>query len=137
MNIPKWIANFLGGYSSSQRSFQFDERLIESLQCLAEREQRSPEELATSLLTQALQERQVVDAHQQNWWTLSQREQEIAALVCLNYTNRQIAAQLNISPETVKSHVRNILYKFNVHNKQDLKQVLAQWDFSNWDSHHR
>ena len=134
MNIWRWMAVLLGGYVSSKRTFHFDERLIESLQDLAQREQRSTEELAASLLTQAIQQRQAVDARQQDWWSLSPREQEVAALVCLNYTNRQIASLLSISPETVKSHVRNVLYKFNLHNKQELKQALEEWDFSAWTS---
>ena len=136
MNIWRWMADLLGGQVSSKRTFHFDERLIESLQDLAQREQRSTEELAASLLTQAIQQRQAVDARQQDWWSLSPREQEVAVLVCLNYTNRQIASLLSISPETVKSHVRNVLYKFNLHNKQELKQALEEWDFSAWTSPH-
>jgi len=130
------MTDLLVGHTPSKRTFHFDERLIESLQDLAQREQCSTEELAASLLTQAIQQRQAVDSRQQDWWSLSQREQEVAALVCLNYTNRQIASLLNISPETVKSHVRNVLYKFNLHNKQELKQALEEWDFSAWTSPH-
>jgi DNA-binding CsgD family transcriptional regulator len=136
MDIWRWITNLLGGQAPSKRTFHFDERLTASLQDLAQREQRSADELAASLLTQAIQQRQAVDARQQDWESLSQREQEVAALVCLNYTNRQIASLLNISPETVKSHVRNVLYKFNLHNKQDLKLALEEWDFNAWVSPH-
>ena len=136
MLIWKWIADLLGGQVSSKRTFHFEERLIESLQDLAQREQRSTDELAATLLAQAIQQRQTVNARQQDWWSLSPREQEVTALVCLNYTNRQIAALLSISPETVKSHVRNVLYKFNLHNKQELKLALEEWDFSAWASPH-
>ncbi|MGD0003163.1 MAG: LuxR C-terminal-related transcriptional regulator [Anaerolineaceae bacterium] len=130
------MTDLLGGQVPSKRTFHFDERLIESLQDLAQREQRSTEELAASLLVQAIQQRQAVNARQQDWWSLSPREQEVAALVCLNYTNRQIASLLSISPETVKSHIRNVLYKFNLHNKQELKQSLEEWDFNAWASPH-
>ena len=132
MHIWRRVVKLVGGLAPSKHSFHFDETLIASLQDLAQREQRSTEELASSLLTQAIQQRQALDSRQQDWRSLSQREQEVAALVCLNYTNRQIAAQLNISPETVKSHVRNVLYKFNLHNKQELKQAMEEWDFSAW-----
>ena len=57
----------------------------------------------------------------------------MGALVCLGYTNRQIAARLVISVETVKSHIRNILYKFNLHSKRELGLLLGDWDFSAWD----
>jgi DNA-binding CsgD family transcriptional regulator len=39
---------------------------------------------------------------------------------------------LNISPETVKTHIKNALVKFNLRTKQELKQSLAGWDFSYW-----
>jgi DNA-binding CsgD family transcriptional regulator len=134
MDLWKWLANLFRGpeSDSTRRSFQFDEGLVESLQDLADREQRSPSEIAASLLSEALIERQTLEMHFQQWHSLSQREQQITALISLNYTNRQIAAELNISPETVKSHVRNILYKFNARSKQELRQALSQWDFSAW-----
>ncbi len=132
VNIRKWIDNIFGGRTSSNRTFQIDEGLIASLQEQADLEQLSADELAASLLTKALQERQATNARLGNWSLLSPREQEVAALTCLNYTNRQIAAQLNISPETVKTHIRNVLYKFDLHNKQELKQSLSGWNFSAW-----
>ena len=137
MDLWKWLSNLLGApeADTTRRSFQFDEGLVESLQDLAEREKRSPSEIAASLLSEALLERQTLETHFQQWHSLSRREQEITALISLDYTNRQIAAELNISPETVKSHVRNILYKFNARSKQELRQALSQWDFSAWGFH--
>ena len=109
---------------------QLDLPLIESLQDLAEREQRTKEAVATDLLSLALQQRQAAEANLQCWGLLSPREQEVAALVCLNYTNAQIAARLNISPSTVKTHVSNVLRKFGLGRRADLRLVLAEWDFS-------
>jgi len=109
---------------------QLDLPLIESLQNLAEREQRTKEAVATDLLSLALQQRQAAEANLQCWGLLSPREQEVAALVCLNYTNAQIAARLNISPSTVKTHVSNVLRKFGLERRSDLRVALAEWDFS-------
>ncbi len=67
------------------------------------------------------------------WKRLTQREQQVAALICLGYTSSEIAARLMISPETVKTHARNTLYKFNVTNRQELRYALSNWDFSGWD----
>ena len=67
------------------------------------------------------------------WEQLTPREQEVAALVCLGYTNDEIARRLVISTSTVKSHVRNILQKFRLNGKLELKGVLRDWDFSAWD----
>ena len=67
------------------------------------------------------------------WEQLTPREQQVAALVCLGYTNHEIAHRLVISTSTVKSHVRNILQKFRLNGKLELKGVLRDWDFSAWD----
>jgi DNA-binding CsgD family transcriptional regulator len=50
----------------------------------------------------------------------------------LNYTNRQIAACLQISPWTVTTHTRNVLSRFNLHTKKELRRALASWDFTAW-----
>lgn len=45
---------------------------------------------------------------------LSEREREIIRLVALEHTNEEIAAALFISPDTVKTHRRNLMAKLNV-----------------------
>jgi DNA-binding NarL/FixJ family response regulator len=109
---------------------QLDLPLIESLQDLAEREQRTTEAVAAELLSLALQQRRAAEANLQCWGLLSPREQQVAALVCLNYSNAQIAARLSISPSTVKTHVSNVLRKFGLERRTDLRLVMAEWDFS-------
>ncbi len=42
---------------------------------------------------------------------LTEREREVASVVALGLTNRQIARRLGISPATVKDHVHAILVK--------------------------
>jgi DNA-binding CsgD family transcriptional regulator len=114
-----------------------DDSLLRSLHDLADRERRPPEEVIVSLLNQALRERQLAEESWQRWQLLTPREQQIAALVCLNHTGRQIAARLVLSPETVKTHMRNILRKFNLRTRQELRQALAGWDFSAWQNTNR
>jgi len=76
------------------RRFQFDAALLESLRQVAEREQRSEDEVAADLLESALAQHGAHEARIQVWESLSPREQEVVALACLGHTNRQIAAQL-------------------------------------------
>jgi DNA-binding CsgD family transcriptional regulator len=68
----------------------------------------------------------------QSWQTLSPREQDITALVCFGYTNRQIAAHLGISTETVKTHLSSTLFKLNLQNRKQLRSLFSSWDFSAW-----
>lgn len=117
---------------TSEPMFHFDETLTHSLQVLAGRERCSEEELAEELLYYALAQRDAAEENLERWHDLTPREQQVAALTCINYTNRQIAVRLVISPETVKTHVRNILAKFNLHSKAELRHILSDWDFSAW-----
>jgi DNA-binding CsgD family transcriptional regulator len=44
---------------------------------------------------------------------LTAREREIAALVAAGRTNREVAAQLVLSPRTIEAHLRNIYGKLD------------------------
>jgi DNA-binding CsgD family transcriptional regulator len=115
------------------RYYRLDESLQVMLEGIAEQEQRSPEEVASHLLREGLERRQTEDGLWQRWHSLSAREQEVAALACLGYTNKQIASQLGVSAETVKTHLHNALTKFNLHTRAELGLLLAGWDFRAWD----
>ncbi|MFN2304870.1 MAG: response regulator transcription factor [Anaerolineales bacterium] len=92
----------------------------------------SQQQVAQDLLTNALLDRQVAETHLKRWHELTPRQQQVAALACLSFTNRQIAARLKLSPQTVKAHMRNLLHRFNLHSKAELRQALSDWDFSEW-----
>jgi DNA-binding CsgD family transcriptional regulator len=115
------------------KSFQLDVNTMRSLRFIADREQRSLEEIANQILDDALRSHEAQEENWLHWQSLTPREQEIAALVCLNYTTRQIASMLHISPETVKSHVERVLLKFDAADRQALRMILSGWDFSAWD----
>lgn len=58
---------------------------------------------------------------------LTLREQEIIRLIAQGFSNREIAGILNISSDTVKTHVRNIFSKLNVKDRTQ----AAVWAASN------
>jgi DNA-binding CsgD family transcriptional regulator len=70
------------------------------------------------------------------WQDLTPRQRDIAVCVCLGYTNAEIASKLMISSSTVKTHIRNVLSKFDVGGKLELRGVLKDWDFSGWVFEH-
>ena len=55
---------------------------------------------------------------------LSQREKEIATLLCKGKNNNDIAADLYLSPNTVKVHTSNLYRKLGVKNRVQAVQVL-------------
>ena len=92
------------------------------------------EELATRLLIQAIREyHRTTDENVRLWESLSKRQQQVTALICLKNTNDEIAEKLHISPDTVKTHVSNVLRKFNVRGRHQLAHILRKWDFSSFD----
>jgi DNA-binding NarL/FixJ family response regulator len=56
-------------------------------------------------------------AHIQKWYSMTQRELQIARFVCQGLSNQQIAGSLKIQQGTVKTHMRNIYRKTWVNNK--------------------
>jgi DNA-binding CsgD family transcriptional regulator len=66
------------------------------------------------------------------WDSLSEREQEVLALVCLGQRNYEIAAALGIAHETVKTHLQHIFRKFGLRSKKELRLLLRDWDFAAW-----
>lgn len=133
MSLWHHLMRFFGYRQSDERVFRFDGELVESLRDLAAQEERPTDEVAADLLADALVKRREAEAYLRIWEELTPREQQAAALTCLGYTNRQIAGRLMISPETVKTHVRNALLKFGLRSKAELRQELSDWDFSAWE----
>lgn len=134
MNIWQRLLRLLGLSRPTHLRLEVDQDLIHSLENLAQREQRTKKELAVELLSMALVQRDAAESYLRCWGSLSRREQQVTALICLGYTNRQIANRLVLSQETVKTHVRNVLLKFKLRTRAELRHVLADWDFSAWES---
>lgn len=57
---------------------------------------------------------------------ISSREREIIQLIANEYTTKEIANQLFIATETVKSHRKNIRKKLNVKNVAGIVRIAFQ-----------
>jgi len=113
--------------------YAVDEALHPVLVSLANQQQSSPDDMVSDLLSEALSRRQMDGDLWQRWEALTPRQKQVTALICLGYTNRQIAAKLGISMATVHTHSGNIQSVFLVNSKSDLRYLMSSWDFSDWD----
>jgi DNA-binding CsgD family transcriptional regulator len=116
-----------------KRNFFLDVGTLHDIKIVASLEKREPEDIARQILKDGLRSRLEPDYTLTRWDALSPREKDVAALICLGFTSRQIAARLRISPQTVKTHAENVLMKFTLHSRNELRRVLQHWDFSAWD----
>ena len=111
---------------------RLDGELFDHLEALAAAQNRPIRAVVLDVLYAAVRTNQAQQRNDQRWHTLTPREQQIAALACLGYTNHQIAGILVISVNTVRSHMRGVLDKYKVASKAELRLVLADWDFDTW-----
>ncbi|MCG9892792.1 MAG: response regulator transcription factor [Thermosynechococcaceae cyanobacterium MS004] len=81
---------------------------------------------ATKAIQTAFQPLQDIAVKQDSSSPLTQREQEILALLATGKTNPEIAADLYITPGTVRVHVHAILHKLQVSDRAQAIAVAVQ-----------
>lgn len=59
--------------------------------------------------------------------SLTAREIQIIRLICLGHVNKQIAYKLRISEYTVKTYIKQIFCKLNVHSRSAMVFRCASW----------
>jgi DNA-binding CsgD family transcriptional regulator len=134
MSIRDFLLNLIGKRpKSGSRTYEISESLQVTLTTIAKHEGRPEHDLLPDILAAGLNQYVTKDKLWNRWLSLSAREQEVAALACLGYTNREIGARLNISPETVKVRLQKALTKFGVTTRSQLRMLLEEWDFSAWE----
>ena len=58
---------------------------------------------------------------------LSPKKREVAELICMGYTNKDIAKTLVISEHTVKDYVKDIYYTLDVHSRIELAALVNNY----------
>ena len=109
----------------TRRTYQLSDDLHATLVRLAEREGRPTHEFTSDLVAAGLVQYMAAEELRPKWSALSAREKEVAKLVSQGLTNRQMAARLFLSTETINSHVQNIIRKFEVASKAELRHILG------------
>ncbi len=66
------------------------------------------------------------DLSRQSAIMLTERENEISALIACGLTNPEIATHLGISATTVRTHVDNIFVKLGFHRRVQIAQLYWQ-----------
>jgi RNA polymerase sigma factor (sigma-70 family) len=120
------------GGASHSLVFEVEGSLALHLRRVARAKDRSPQWLASDLLTRGLEREALRSRTEEALASLTPREREVAWLAARGRTNRQIAAALVISQETVKSHVHSILAKFSLNSKSDLRMLLLDLGIRWW-----
>jgi two-component system nitrate/nitrite response regulator NarL len=94
-------------------------RLVTSLKAVAEGQTILPQDMAAAIVSERRSQEHgsAVIISQ-----LTNREREILNLLATGATNKEIATRLKITPNTVRTHVQNLLFKLGVNNR--LKAVL-------------
>jgi len=134
MSIWKLICYWIGLRSDpGPRYYKFSESTQVTLKTLSEHEGLPEHKLAQNLIASGLSQYYSTDELMQKWETLSARERDVAALVCLGYSNQEIAERLVITTGTVKTHITNILSKLQLTSRYELRNLFEGWDFSAWE----
>lgn len=82
--------------------------------------------LSRELATQILREFPLAPKSPEHHETLTAREREILNWVASGLTNKEIAAELKISDQTVKNHLKNILQKLHLENRVQLTRYALE-----------
>jgi len=134
MSIWKLICYWIGlRPDPGPRYYKFSESTNITLKTLAEHERRPEHQLAQDIIAAGLSHYYSPEESRKKWDTLSARQKDVAALVCLGYTNAEVATRLVVSPETVKTHLSQVLRKFEVMSRYQLRDMLSEWNFSAWE----
>jgi len=119
------------------RLYLKDEELIATIKDVAEQQKRSEQEIVTEFAKAGLHQFLTQTEMENRWASLSHREQQVVALICLGHRNYEIANILVIAPETVKTHLQRVFDKFQLRSSKELRLALKDWDFREWWEHNQ
>lgn len=101
--------------------------LIQAIRRVAEGDIYLDQTLATKVVSGYIRKQSVQAG--QTGCDLSEREQDVLRRIALGYTNKEIAAQLNISVRTVETYKVRLMEKLNFHSRAEVVRyaLLQGW----------
>ena len=76
-------------------------------------------------------------AVRRQWFSLTIRERQVVALVCMGHRNYDIASILGVENSTVQTHLQKIFRKFGLRSRGEIRTALISWRAEDWwDYHH-
>ncbi|WP_165452241.1 response regulator [Paenibacillus thalictri] len=88
---------------------------------------KNPRPVSLAYVKQLLQALRVTPDAEQQPHNLTVQELKIMQLISQGLSNKEIALRLNITSETVKSHIKNVYKKLEVNNRVQALQRAAEW----------
>lgn len=120
------------GDEPERTAVAFARPIINQIQQLALTEGVGVDEMTLEILQAGVAKRQAYHQALRMWHTLTPREKDVSALICMGCSNDEIAGQMHIARGTVRTHIRHILKKFRVENRLQVRDKLWWWDFETW-----
>jgi len=76
------------------------------------------------------------EAVRKQWFSLTIRERQVVALVCMGYRNYDIAAMLGVEYATIQTHLQKIFLKFGLRSRKEIRAALVSWPAEEWWNYH-
>jgi DNA-binding CsgD family transcriptional regulator len=75
-------------------------------------------------------------AVRKQWFSLTVRERQLVALVCMGYRNYEIATILGVAYPTIQTHLQKIFRKFSLRSRNEIWAALVSWPAEEWWNYH-
>lgn len=111
------------GYLSKEAGLR---ELVDAITSVARGETFVPPRMLGGLLHELIQRRRQESEVQQRYARLSRREREVLNLLAQGKDHRHIARDLVLSPQTVRTHIQNVLGKLEVHSRLEAVSVAVE-----------
>ena len=105
-------------------TLKFNQSLVDALYALSESQENPELAIAAELVNLAWHRAQAAQDLRHRWNSLTYHQQEIALLIYTGRSYPQIAQDLHLGVESIRTHARRIYAKMGVASKIELRSVM-------------